>query len=47
MSRFPIVRVDHIYLSRNYSDEEDAHNRVCLGAVINTPKVLVLVREIQ
>jgi len=36
-SKYPIIRTSHLRLSRNFSDLQDAHHRVCLGAVIRTP----------
>uniref|UniRef100_A0A6B2L8B9 Endonuclease/exonuclease/phosphatase domain-containing protein n=1 Tax=Arcella intermedia TaxID=1963864 RepID=A0A6B2L8B9_9EUKA len=36
-SRYPIIHSRYIPLSRNFSDSEDAHQRVCLGVVIKTP----------
>lgn len=37
MTRYPIIHTDFIQLTRNYSDSDDAHNRICLGAIIDTP----------
>lgn len=37
MSRWPIVSSDHILLSRDISDSDDGHQRLCLHAVVAVP----------
>jgi endonuclease/exonuclease/phosphatase family metal-dependent hydrolase len=41
LSRFPIVHTDFVVLSRNISDREDEHSRLCLHVVVATDAGLV------
>ncbi|XP_072027277.1 uncharacterized protein [Amphiura filiformis] len=41
-SKYPIISHDFILLSRNESDKEDNHQRVCLHAEIETPQLGIL-----
>ena len=36
-SKYPIVEISHLKLSRNLSDSEDAHQRIVLRALLDTP----------
>jgi hypothetical protein len=35
--RYPILESDYLLLPRDFSDEEDGHQRACLHALIDVP----------
>jgi endonuclease/exonuclease/phosphatase family metal-dependent hydrolase len=38
LSRYPIIKTDYLLLSRDPNDPNDAHQRICLHAVIDYPR---------
>eukprot|EP01128_Nolandella_sp_AFSM9_P003719 TRINITY_DN162_c10_g1_i1.p1 TRINITY_DN162_c10_g1~~TRINITY_DN162_c10_g1_i1.p1 ORF type:complete len:500 (-),score=91.90 TRINITY_DN162_c10_g1_i1:130-1539(-) len=34
LTKYPVIATDHLHLSRNFTDREDAHSRVCLGVTV-------------